>query len=141
LLFRKIEDAEVDAQVEKLKASKASESVVADPIKETIQFDDFTKMDIRTAVILAAEIVPKTSKLLKITLDTGVDKRTVVSGIAEYYKPEEIIGKKVCLLANLAPRTLRGIVSQGMILMAEDIDGKLHFVSSDSCPHAGSTVR
>jgi methionyl-tRNA synthetase len=98
-------------------------------IKPPTTFDEFSKMDIRTATILSAEPVPKTDKLLKLVLDTGTDTRTVVSGIAAFYKPADIIGHKVCLLANLEPRTIKGILSQGMILMAEDAKGELSFVS------------
>jgi len=131
ILFSKIEDAEIAAQLEKLQKSKeanaAPTSVPA--IKAETTFDDFSKMDIRVATIIAAEAVPKTDKLLKLTLDTGVDTRTVVSGIAVYYKPEKIIGQKVVMLANLAPRKIKGIESQGMILMAEDSKGELSFVS------------
>ncbi|HAR19622.1 MAG TPA: methionine--tRNA ligase subunit beta, partial [Cytophagales bacterium] len=105
------------------------ENTVLTPQKENVTFDDFQKMDIRIATILEAERVPKTDKLLKLKLDTGIDQRTVVSGIAKYYNPEEIIGKQVCLLANLAPREIKGITSQGMILMAEDKDGSLAFVA------------
>jgi methionyl-tRNA synthetase len=97
-------------------------------------------MDIRVATILTAEKVAKTKKLLKLTLDTGLDQRTVVSGIAEYFEPEQIIGKQVCLLANLAPRDIKGIQSQGMILMAEDKDGKLSFVSPGSAVSNGSQI-
>lgn len=99
------------------------------------------KMDIRTGTILEAEKVPKTKKLLKLKIDTGIDQRTVVSGIAEYYEPENIIGKKVSILVNLAPRKLRGIESQGMILMAEDTDGKLCFVSPTEDVSNGSEVK
>ena len=130
LLFSKIEDAEIQVQLEKLEKSKSenlNESVK--PIKPETSFDDFLKMDIRVATILSAEAVPKTDKLLKLLLDTGVDQRTVVSGIAGYYKPEHIVGQKVCLLANLAPRKIKGIESQGMILMAENANGELSFVS------------
>lgn len=131
LLFAKIEDAEIQVQLDKLQKSKemsASEKSNP-PIKDETTFDDFSKMDIRVATITAAEIVPKTDKLLKLTLDTGVDVRTVVSGIAVYYKPENIIGQKVVMLANLAPRKIKGIESQGMILMAENSKGELSFVS------------
>ncbi len=106
-----------------------------------VTFDDFSKMDIRVATILAAEAVPKTKKLLKLTLDTGVDQRTVVSGIAEHYQPEGIIGKQVCLLANLAPREIKGIQSKGMILMAENADGSLAFVSPEKMIANGGTVK
>jgi methionyl-tRNA synthetase len=97
-------------------------------------------MDIRIAKILAAEKVPKTDKLIKLDLDTGLDKRTVVSGIAGYFKPEDIIGKQVCILANLAPRKLRGIVSHGMVLLAEDAQGKLIFVTPEEITGEGSVV-
>ncbi len=131
LLFSKIEDSEIETQIEKLQKSKMEnlpEKTVKE-IKTETTFDEFSKMDIRTATILEAEAVPKTDKLLKLLLDTGVDKRTVVSGIAAYYKPQDIIGQKVCLLANLAPRKIKGIESQGMILMAENANGELCFVA------------
>ena len=144
LLFEKIEDATIDAQVQKLldtkKANEAA-AAVAKPAKENCSFDDFMKMDIRTGTILEAEPVAKTKKLMKLLVDTGIDKRTVVSGIAEYYKPEEVIGKQVSILVNLEPRKLRGIESQGMILMAEDADGTLKFVSPESKVKNGSEVR
>ena len=111
------------------------------PQKSSIEFDDFLKMDIRTATILEAERVPKTDKLMKIMLDTGVDKRTVVSGIAEHYTAEELPGKQVSVLMNLEPRKIKGIESQGMILMAEDADGKLTFVSPAHNIGNGSTIR
>jgi methionyl-tRNA synthetase len=130
LLFQKIDDATIQTQLDKLNASKAqNKTVMLKEIKPETTFDEFGKMDIRVATIMAAEVVPDTDKLLKLQLDTGVDQRTVVSGIAQYYKPADIIGHKVCLLANLAPRKIRGIVSQGMILMAENSDGELSFVS------------
>jgi methionyl-tRNA synthetase len=131
LLFEKIEDEVIEAQVKKLEATKIAnekENVVINPAKPEVTFDDFSKMDLRIATILEAEKVPKTKKLLKLKLDTGIDQRTVVSGIAEHYAPEEIIGRRVCILANLAPRDIKGIQSQGMILMAEGTDGKLSFV-------------
>ena len=113
----------------------------AKPAKEEIVFEDFMKMDIRTGTILEAEKVAKTKKLLKLKIDTGIDQRTVVSGIAEYYEPDQIVGKKVSILVNLAPRKLRGIESQGMILMAEDTDGKLCFVSPTEDVSNGSEVK
>ena len=142
-LFEKIEDAEVEKQVRKLLDTKNANEAAAPaaPQKEEIAYDDFVKMDIRTGTILEAEKVPKTKKLLKLKIDTGIDQRTVVSGIAEYFSPEEIIGKQVSILANLAPRKLRGIVSQGMILMAEDKDGKLVFISPDEKVSNGSEVK
>ena len=131
LLFAKVEDADIQVQLDKLQQSKLANATVntAPPFKPETSFDDFSKMDIRTATIIAAEAVPKTDKLLKLTVDTGADKRTVVSGIAAYYKPEAVIGQKVCLLVNLAPRKIKGIESQGMILMAENAKGELSFVS------------
>ncbi|MDD4150851.1 MAG: methionine--tRNA ligase subunit beta, partial [Bacteroidales bacterium] len=110
------------------------------PQKETITYDDFIKQDIRIATILEAEKVPNTDKLLKIKVDTGIDTRIIVSGIAKYYKPEDIIGKQVCVLVNLAPRQLRGIESSGMVLMAEDSDGSLKFVSPDAFCNSGSVI-
>lgn len=144
LLFEKIEDEEVQAQIDKLNQSKVDNNaaaVVAAPAKENIQFEQFTSVDIRVATIVAAEKVEKTKKLLKLTLDTGIDQRTVVSGIAEYYKPEEIIGQQVSLVVNLAPREIKGIVSQGMILMSEDADGKLAFVAPIAKHNNGSVIR
>lgn len=131
LLFAKIEDPEIQAQLDKLQKSKEENAAPGEKkaFKPETTFDDFSKMDLRTATIVAAEAVPKTDKLLKLTLDTGLDTRTVVSGIAKFYKPEDIIGHKVCLLVNLAPRKIKGIESQGMILMAENAGGELSFVS------------
>ncbi len=137
LLFAKIEDEVVDAQIARLEAiraereaaAKAAEAAVVTPQKEECTFDDFEKMDIRTATVLEAERVPKTDKLLKLTIDTGIDKRVIVSGIAEQYSPEEMVGKQICILANLAPRKIRGIESKGMILMARQNDGKMRFVT------------
>lgn len=144
LLFEKIEDATIQAQVDKLLATKAENEAankVVTPAKENINFDDFMKMDIRVGTITEAEKVAKTKKLLKLTVDTGIDQRTIVSGIAEHYKPEEIIGKQVSVLVNLEPKKLKGIESQGMILMAEDADGKLSFVSPDQAVKPGSEIR
>ncbi len=139
LLFTKIEDAEVEAQVEKLKKSKQVVMEESTEKQSTVQvqkaetsFDEFTKMDIRIGTILEAEKVPNTDKLLKLLIDTGFDKRTVVSGIAGFYDPSNIIGKKVSILVNLAPRKIKGIESRGMILMAEDADGTLSFVSPEN---------
>ena len=137
LLFAKIEDEVVDAQIARLEAiraereaaAKVAEAAVVTPQKEECTFDDFQKMDIRTATVLEAERVPKTDKLLKLTIDTGIDKRVIVSGIAEQYSPEEMVGKQICILANLAPRKIRGIESKGMILMARQNDGKMRFVT------------
>ena len=112
-----------------------------EPLKDEITFDDFTKLDIRTATIISAEKMPKADKLLKIEVDLGFEKRTVVSGIAKFYSPEDIIGQQVLLLANLAPRKLRGVQSQGMILMAENEKGELTFVSPKAGWGNGFTVR
>jgi len=144
LLFAKIEDEEVQAQIDKLNNSKtanAQANATVVPAKENITFDQFGAMDIRVATITAAEKVDKTKKLLKLTVNTGLDERTVVSGIAEHYKPEDIIGQQVSLLVNLAPREIKGILSQGMILMAEDAEGKLTFVSPTTKFGNGSVVR
>lgn len=135
LLFSKIEDSQIEAQLEKLEASrKANEAAhkVVEPIKEEITFDDFTKLDLRVGTILEAEKMPKTKKLLVLKVDTGIDVRTIVSGIAESFSPEEVIGKRVTVLVNLAPRKLRGVESQGMILMTEDENGNLVFVNPDT---------
>lgn len=142
LLFQKIEDDVIEAQIKKLKDSNKKQSnPKAKPMKAEITFDDFTKMDIRTGTILTAEKHPDADKLLKMTVDTGIDVRTIVSGIAEHYAPEEIIGKQVSVLINLAPRKIRGIVSQGMILMAEDNEGNLAFVSPEKAVDNGGEVR
>ncbi len=122
------------------KANEASEKQV-NPAKANINFEDFASMDIRVGTILEAEKVAKTKKLLKLKVDTGIDQRIIVSGIAEYYKPEEIIGKQVSVWVNLASKTLRGIESQGMILMAEDADGSLHFVAPLSSTKNGSEIK
>ena len=137
LLFSKIEDSVVEAQVARLEADKAANEAAAKeaeiarpaPQKPECTFDDFEKMDIRTATVLEAERVPKTDKLLKLTIDTGIDVRTIVSGIAEYYTPEQMIGKQICILANLQPRKIRGIESKGMILMARQADGLMRFIT------------
>ena len=132
LLFSKIEDEQIQQQLDKLKASKKMNEAAnkkVTPQKETIQYDDFAKLDMRVGTIIEAEKMPKADKLLVLKIDTGIDVRTIVSGIAESFKPEEIIGKKVTVLANLAPRALRGVESQGMILMTENADGKLVFVN------------
>ena len=134
LLFSKIEDGQIQLQLDKLEASKkANEAAdkVVEPQKEEITFDDFTKLDIRVGTIIEAEKMPKTKKLLVLKVDTGIDTRTIVSGIAESFKPEDVIGKKVTVLVNLAPRKLRGVESQGMILMTEDASGNLVFVNPD----------
>ncbi|MCB0476098.1 MAG: methionine--tRNA ligase [Flavobacteriaceae bacterium] len=134
LLFEKIEDADIQQQLDKLQASKKAneaENQSIEPQKATIEFDDFTKLDIRIGTILEAVKVPKTKKLLQLKVDVGMDVRTIVSGIAESFDPENIIGQQVTVLANLAPRTIKGIESKGMILMTETPDGKLAFVEPE----------
>ncbi|WP_035652765.1 methionine--tRNA ligase [Flavobacterium sp. ASV13] len=143
LLFAKIEDEEIQKQIDKLEATKTAnlaESKQPEPQKDLIQFEDFAKMDIRIGTILEAEKMPKANKLLVLKVDTGIDVRTIVSGIAESFSPEEIIGKRVSVLANLAPRALRGVESQGMILMTTNAEGKLVFVNPDADAPNGSTV-
>lgn len=143
LLFAKIEDEEIQKQIDKLEATKTAnlaESKQPEPQKELIQFEDFAKMDIRVGTILEAEKMPKANKLLVLKVDTGIDVRTIVSGIAESFSPEEIIGKRVSVLANLAPRALRGVESQGMILMTTNAEGKLVFINPDADAPNGETV-
>lgn len=144
LLFEKIEDAEIDKQLDrlvKIKAENEHKNAKALPQKENVNFDDFSKMDIRIGTILDAEKVAKTAKLMKLTVDTGIDKRTIVSGIAEHYTPEELPGKQVSVLVNLEPRKIKGIESQGMILLAEDLSGKLIFVVPQVSTDNGGVVR
>jgi methionyl-tRNA synthetase len=144
LLFEKIEDEVIELQINKLKATKELNSSATTPNlapqKELIQFEDFEKIDIRTVTIVAAERVPKTDKLLKLTIDTGIDKRTIVSGIAEFYKPEDIIGQRVCVLVNLAPRKIKGIESQGMILMAKNASGQMCLVQPSESIENGTGI-
>ncbi len=151
LLFEKIEDSVIEAQLAKLEATKASNAAAAPspetgagaavaPQKPQIQFDDFSKMDIRVSRVVAAEPVPKTDKLLKLTVDTGIDTRTIVSGIAQWFSPADIVGREVLVLVNLAPRVLKGIESQGMILMAETPGGELRLVAPEPDAPEGSTV-
>ncbi len=150
LLFRKIEDAEVAAQIEKLKKKSiqlmdttpatASVPQTPAPIKKAIEFDDFAKIDLRSGTIVAAEKVEKADKLLKLEVDLGFEKRTIVSGIALHFEPASLLGQQVVVVANLAPRKMRGIESNGMILMAENADGKLYFVSAQEAASNGSTI-
>ncbi|WP_290017784.1 methionine--tRNA ligase [uncultured Alistipes sp.] len=145
LLFEKIEDEVIQRQLDKLEATKAAnraaESVQqAEPQKDAVSFDDFQKMDIRVSTVLAAEKVAKTKKLLKLTVDTGIDRREIVSGIAEYFSPEELVGRQVLVLVNLEPRELKGILSRGMILMAEDADGRLRLLGPGEKTAAGAIV-
>lgn len=144
LLFEKITDEQVEFQLNKLaeaKIANAAANVKTEPAKANIAFEDFTKLDIRVGTILEAEKVAKTKKLLKLKIDTGIDQRTVVSGIAEFFSAEDIIGKQVSILVNLEPRDIKGITSQGMILMAEDADGRLDFVNPTTAIKPGSTIR
>ena len=145
LLFEKIEDDVIQKQLDKLEASRRAklEAEAAQNVTEQkaeVSFDDFQKMDIRVSTILAAEKVAKTKKLLKLSIDTGIDKRTIVSGIAEYYTPEELVGRQVLVLANLAPREIKGIESRGMILMAEDALGRLVLVQPEDKTMAGAMI-
>ena len=135
----------MEAQIAKLQETKRLNELNApveiSPQKAETTFDDFSKMDLRVGKILEAETVPKANKLLKLLIDTGIDKRTIVSGIAEYYKPEEIVGKSVCVLVNLAPRKLKGVISNGMILMAQNPKGGLCFVSPVEDFNPGSEIK
>jgi len=143
LLFTKIEDKSIEAQLEKLLATKrsnAQEKKVVAPQKEVIDFEDFSKLDVRVGTILAAEKVAKTKKLLQLKVDVGIDVRTIVSGIAESFSPEDIIGQQVSVLVNLAPRKIRGVESQGMILMTDTLDGKLAFVAPERSIKNGQEV-
>lgn len=144
LLFEKITDEQVNVQLAKLSQAKEANAKITKAVpeaKSNIVFEDFVKMDIRVGKILAAEKVAKTKKLLKLTIDTGIDERTVVSGIAEFFNPEDIVGKQVSILVNLEPREIKGILSQGMILMVEDADGRLDFVAPQTTVQAGSVIR
>ena len=148
LLFSKIEDDTIKSQMIKLEATKAGNETKETedeqkitPAKDEISFDDFMKMDIRIGTILEAEKVKKSKKLLKLKVDTGLDQRTVLSGIAAYFEPEDVIGKQVSILVNLAPRKIMGIASQGMVLMAEDADGSLRFLQPSEVVNAGAMVR
>jgi len=144
LLFEKIENEAISSQIRKLESTRktnepGSENIL--PPKDPVTFDHFTRIDIRTATILEAEKVPKTTKLLRLKIDSGLDIRTIVSGIAEYYEPESIIGKQISIVANLEPRKIKGIESKGMILMAEDTDGKLVMVTPVDNVSNGSAIK
>ena len=143
LLFEQIDDKQIETQINKLQETKKANEIAeaeTEPQKENITYDDFAKLDIRVGTILSAEKVAKTKKLLKLTIDTGIDQRTIVSGIAEHYAPEDIVGKQVSVVVNLAPKVLKGIESRGMILMAENADGSLSFVSPDKQIKNGGTI-
>ncbi|HPV26665.1 MAG TPA: methionine--tRNA ligase subunit beta, partial [Bacteroidales bacterium] len=144
LLFSKIDDAEIEKQIQKLLDTKKANHNAKAPVlpqKEDVTFDEFTRMDIRTATILEADKVPKTTKLIKLKVDTGIDVRTIVSGIAEHFTAEELPGKNISVVVNLAPRTIRGIESKGMVLLAEDENGKLVFVTPETKISNGSPVK
>ncbi len=144
LLFAKVEDEAIEKQLKKLHDTKlantATQKPVVEPQKASVTFDEFGKMDIRTVTVLEAERVPKTDKLLKLKIDTGVDVRTIVSGIAEYYSPEDMVGKQVCVLINLEPRKIKGIESQGMIMMAKGADGKMCLIQPSEGMVNGATI-
>ena len=144
LLFAKIEDSEIEQQLEKLAQSKIANTIankVVEPQKETVSFEDFSKLDMRVGTIIAAEKMPKAKKLLVLQVDTGIDVRTIVSGIAESFTAESLVGKRVTVLVNLAPRALRGVESQGMILMTETPEGKLVFVNPDAAQEAANGLK
>lgn len=144
LLFEKIEDSVIEAQVQKLldtKKANEEENYKANPIRENIAFEDFTKLDIRVGTVLECTKVPKADKLLQFRIDDGLQQRTIVSGIAQHYAPEELVGKQICFIANLAPRKLKGILSEGMILSAEDFDGKLAVIMPEKEVKPGSEVK
>jgi methionyl-tRNA synthetase len=145
LLFEKIEDAAVETQIAKLEATRraneAAAPVETEPQKADVSFDEFGSMDIRIGTVLAAELVPKTKKLMKLTIDTGIDTREIVSGIAEHFTPEEMVGKQVTVLVNLRPRELKGTLSRGMVLMTERADGKYVLVTPDEKVNNGETVK
>ena len=144
LLFEKIEDSVIEAQVQKLlDTKKANEEAnyKANPIRPNIEFDDFMKLDIRVGTVLECQKVPKADKLLQFKIADGLENRTIVSGIAQHYNPEELVGKQVCFIANLAPRKLKGIVSEGMILSAENFDGSLSVVTTMTEVKPGSEVK
>ena len=140
LLFRKIEDAEIQNQLDKLKLTEKDSILMQEPQKPAINYDTFSSLDLRVGTILSAEKMPKADRLLVLKVDTGLDQRTIVSGIAEHFSPEEVVGKKVCVLMNLEPRKLRGVESQGMLLMATDSEGKLSFMSPEDAVAAGSAI-
>jgi methionyl-tRNA synthetase len=141
LLFQKIEDEFVANEVALLTASQTATTTATNPQKAETTFDDFSNMDIRLGTIEAAIKVPKADKLLQLTVNTGIDTRTIISGIAEHYSPEEVVGKTVAVLMNLAPRKIRGVESQGMILMAENEEGKLSFMIPEKGFSAGGEIR
>jgi methionyl-tRNA synthetase len=143
LLFQKIEDLQIQQQIDKLlqtRQDNLNNNQTSTPAKPEITFEEFSKMDIRVSTIIKAEKVPKTKKLLKLQVDTGLDNRTIVSGIAEFFSPEEVIGKKVLVLINLDPKEIKGIKSHGMILMGENPEGVLGFLQADDILKNGAKV-
>ena len=143
LLFEKIEDEAIAAQMKRLEEIKEANKAAAwkpAPQAEEVDFDTFTKSDLRVGTVVECEKVPKADKLLRFLIDDGMEKRTIVSGIAKYYKPEELVGKQVCFIANLPPRKLKGIVSQGMILSAENSDGSIVLLSPVAPVAPGSKI-
>ena len=144
LLFERIEDETIEAQIQKLletKKTNKQNNIVVKPAKENVTYDDFAKLDIRVVTILEAEKVPKTDKLLKLKIDTGIDQRTVISGIAGKYQPDSLVGKKVCMIVNLAPRNIRGTESKGMILSAENTSNDLCLIIPSEDFHNGSEIK
>jgi methionyl-tRNA synthetase len=144
LLFEKIEDEAIQAQLDRLARIKKENQLNAwkpEPQQPDVPFDDFLKMDIRVGTVLECERVPKADKLLKFLIDDGMAKRTIVSGIAKYYKPEDLVGMQVCFIANFAPRKLKGVESQGMILSAQNPDGSLVVISPSAQVTPGSQVK
>lgn len=143
LLFSKIEDETVEKQVQRLldtKKENEAQEYKTKAQKENIQFDDFTKIDIRVGTVLECKKVPKADKLLQFLIEDGLNKRTIVSGIAQWYKPEDLVGKQICFIANLEPRKLKGVISEGMILSAENADGSLSLIQPSTFVHPGSQV-
>jgi len=142
LIFEKIEDQKIEEQIEKLKNTRNMNESQSDPDlgKSEINYEDFAKLDIRIGTVVEAEKVEKSKKLLKIRINTGIDQRTIVSGIAEYFSPDQVLGKQVSILINLAPRKIMGIESQGMILMAEDHDGSLKFIEPSAKVEEGAII-
>jgi methionyl-tRNA synthetase len=143
LLFEKIEDEAIERQVQKLLDTKKvneQKEKRANPVKAPVVYDDFAKLDIRVGKVLECVKVPKADKLLQFKIDDGLGGRTILSGIAEYYQPEELVGKMVCFIANLEPRKIKGILSQGMLLSAESFDGNLRLIHPDASLEQGSTV-
>jgi methionyl-tRNA synthetase len=144
LLFEKIEDADIEKQIAKLEEAKRLNQInsfKAEPQLADVEFDTFMKADLRVGTVLECERVPKADKLLKFLIDDGLEKRTIVSGIAQHYKPEDLVGKQVVFIANLAPRKLKGVVSQGMILSAENADGSLTVISPSAPATPGARIK